>query len=312
MALKGSVSVEATPNGHDLLVFTWEAVQDAVAKTSTISWVLQLVADASGALNVTNAEIYPWAVTIDGQAFSGKSNIYIQANQTKTLATGSAVLSHDADGTKSFEFSFMQNFGGLAWGSTETRLCPKCGGEGLDDDGKTCSMCNGKGIINAGDTIYINDVTGSGVGVLDSFAKKFPLKEWITGIILERLSRTSRTPVAYLYNGVRLPALPEWDREAYPFATIFYNDVQKLYALNMTTQGILFKDGKWSHGYTGYYESCTMDEGETDWGKIVKYGASGSSGSVVWSTEVVWTNYDLYDTDGNLYMTKSNPVPVYE
>ena len=140
MALSGSVSVEATPNGHDLLVFTWEAVQDAVAKTSTISWVLQLVADASGALNVTNAEIYPWAVTIDGQAFSGKSNIYIQANQTKTLATGSAVLSHDADGTKSFDFSFLQNFGGLVWG---------------------------------GSTV-INDVTGSGVGVLDSFAKKVP------------------------------------------------------------------------------------------------------------------------------------------
>ena len=28
------------------------------------------------------------------------------------------------------------------------------------------------------------------------------------------------TPVAYLYNGIRLPALPEWDRGVYPYAYI--------------------------------------------------------------------------------------------
>lgn len=278
MALKGSVSVEATPNGRDLLVFSWEAVQDAVAKTSTITWVLQLVADASGALNVTDAEIYPWAVTIDGQAFSGKSNIYIQANQTKTLATGSAVLSHDADGTKSFDFSFMQNFGGLVWG---------------------------------GSTV-INDVTGSGVGVLDSFAKKFPLKEWITGIILERLSRTSRTPVAYLYNGVRLPALPEWDREAYSFAVIFQSGSTTRLCVGKSLDYQTTTSGAYQFGLTGC-KICVLEKSDAGeaWGEFWDYNMA-----TLWNnidrSYAVWTNADILNADGSVAIAASVPVPVYE
>ena len=291
MALSGSVSVEATPNGRDLLVFSWEAVQDAVAKTSTISWVLQLVADASGALNVTDAEIYPWAVTIDGQAFSGKSNIYIQANQTKTLATGSAVLSHDADGTKSFDFSFMQNFGGLVWG---------------------------------GSTV-INDVTGSGVGVLDSFAKMFPLKEWITGIILERLSRTSRTPVAYLYNGVRLPALPEWDREAYPFAVITQNGYITRLWFTEKQMSAIYKNNELHGVYIPdeiAYEEYRYKSATNEW-YLYRAEIYNSSGGYIFFP--IWTNVDMlrknqipdtspveYEDTTLIGLEATEPIPVYE
>lgn len=284
MALSGSVSVEATPNGRDLLVFSWEAVQDAVAKTSTITWVLQLVADASGALNVTNAEIYPWAVTIDGQAFSGKSNIYIQANQTKTLATGSAVLSHDTDGTKSFDFSFMQNFGGLVWG---------------------------------GSTV-INDVTGSGVGVLDSFAKKFPLKEWITGIILERLSRFAppKEPVAYLYGTLAepLPALPEVEGYRYAVVSVSFREAASVYLSKLPFVAV--KGGTMNGAFINKESETqtilryTCDLGEQSWRQVANEEIP--PGDTYLAITLKWSNHDILYEDGTLYLAGTDPVPVYE
>ena len=52
------------------------------------------------------------------------------------------------------------------------------------------------------------------------------MRSSVMGLILGQFSsplpEVQKEPVAYLYNGVRLPALPEWDREKYPFAVIWY------------------------------------------------------------------------------------------
>lgn len=291
--LSGSVSVEATPNGRDMLVFSWSATQDETAKTSTVAWVMSLVADEYGALDVTDAEVYPWAVTVDGQAFSGNSNIYIGANETVTLASGEAVLEHEADGTKSFEFTFMQDFEGLTWG----------------------------------DGTVINEVTGTGTGELDAFAVKFDIKGFLTGLAMALCSPArglpKREPVAFLYNGVQLPALPEWDKGTYPHCYIegYINaDGNWMYYLAATTSecAVHFNSSK-DADYVYCLDdiqmyACVFNTGDDNpaWGSFIELDFSAGN-PIFPASQAIWADYDLINTDDNsVYLAASDPIPVYE
>lgn len=118
-------------------------------------------------------------------------------------------------------------------------------------------------------------------------------------------------PVAYLYNGVRLPKLPEWDKTAYPYAVIISNG---------------------DDYYLGY-GSIKLTAGSTGRVTLSLLGSSYSTKKLVdgqWITpddylEInigtpVWANYDVYYTDsetagtlaGTLLLSASDPVPVYE
>lgn len=113
-------------------------------------------------------------------------------------------------------------------------------------------------------------------------------------------------PVAYLYNGVRLPALPEWDREVYPYAVIVRDIIDGAYHLFVdegTTRIPM---------YNGSITSVAMS---------VKYSIVDDAWVETELFEtgiIVWANYDVYyndsveDVGGTLYLAASNPVPVYE
>ena len=175
MALNGSVSVEATRGGNDDLVFSWEAVQDQNTMTSTISWKMELVAHTYGRIDQGTPQ--PWVVTIDGQEFSGTASVNIANNETKTLATGEVVLTHNEDGTRSFAFTFSQELN-ITWGAS------------------------------SGNPIYIGAVTGEGNGELDPLEapepepQKFPIKKWLAGLIAAccspRRAFSRREPIGYL------------------------------------------------------------------------------------------------------------------
>ncbi len=108
MATSGSVSVTVT--SWDTLKFSWwVSSQSVAANTTTIGWRLELVAGSSGRIDSSAAKA--WAVTVNGTAYSGTNTIGIGNNATKTLASGSTVIAHNADGSKSFAFSFSQAFG---------------------------------------------------------------------------------------------------------------------------------------------------------------------------------------------------------
>lgn len=121
-------------------------------------------------------------------------------------------------------------------------------------------------------------------------------------------------PVAYLYNGVRLPKLPEWDKETYPYALITYN-----------TAGF----------YVIYCFSCEPAvaskvnstlvplDGSGEYINLVSFGKKEDAkfgnpvtftallGSV--TTGTIWTNFDLlYRDTGSVYLAASEPIPVYE
>lgn len=129
---------------------------------------------------------------------------------------------------------------------------------------------------------------------------------------------TKREPVAYLYNGVRLPKLPEWDREMYPWAVIvsfptlgyrlscfsstaryYVDEASGLYSFGGTVENPVpclvwnkrFTDTDW----------CNFEE-RTNHSVTVKSS----------SNPLLWASFDILDEDGIVYLAASNPTPVYE
>lgn len=108
MATSGSKSVAVT--SWNTLKFSWSQASQSVANnTTTVSWTLQLIAGSSGRISSTASK--DWSVTVNGTKYSGTNTIGVAANATKTLASGSTTITHNSDGTKSFSYSFSQEFG---------------------------------------------------------------------------------------------------------------------------------------------------------------------------------------------------------
>lgn len=108
MATSGSKSVAVT--SWNTLKFSWSQVSQSVANNkTTIGWTLQLVAGSSGRISSTASK--DWSVTVNGTKYSGTNTIGVGNNATKTLASGQTTITHNADGTKSFSYSFSQEFG---------------------------------------------------------------------------------------------------------------------------------------------------------------------------------------------------------
>lgn len=119
-------------------------------------------------------------------------------------------------------------------------------------------------------------------------------------------------PVAYLYNGVRLPALPEWDKEKYPYAVIRKN--YSRYWLEFTQNrpyadkaGVSNTPVRIALPYTQYY----FRDG-SEWIFYREYGEDYSLGGFFDPlNDVVWTNFDL-KAGSTVVLEASEPVAVYE
>ena len=93
----------------DTLRFSWSRTDVSIANnTSTVSWSLQLIAGAYG--RIDSSPLRAWNVTVNGSSYSGSVSVDIGNNATKTLASGTTIIPHNADGTKSFSYSFSQYF----------------------------------------------------------------------------------------------------------------------------------------------------------------------------------------------------------
>ena len=108
MALNGSTSVAVT--AYDTLKFTWaQNGQSTVNNLTVINWSLQLIAGSAGKIISTASK--SWSVTINGTTYTGTNTVGIENNSTKTLASGQVSITHNADGAKTFSYSFSQTFG---------------------------------------------------------------------------------------------------------------------------------------------------------------------------------------------------------
>lgn len=107
MASSGYKSVNAT--SWDVLKFSWSIASQSVANnTSTISWKMELIAGTYGRISASSESA--WRITVNGINYTGKKNIGISNNSTKELASGTTTIAHNADGSKSFNYSFSQDF----------------------------------------------------------------------------------------------------------------------------------------------------------------------------------------------------------
>ena len=107
MALNGSTSVKVT--AYDTLKFNWvQYGQSTVNNLTVINWTLQLVSGSAGKIISTAPKA--WSVTVNGTPYSGTNSVAIENDTVKTLASGQTTISHNADGSKSFSYSFSQEF----------------------------------------------------------------------------------------------------------------------------------------------------------------------------------------------------------
>lgn len=144
--------------------------------------------------------------------------------------------------------------------------------------------------------------------IVEAENKKFPLRQFILGLLSELTAGSAKEPIAYLYNGVRLPKLPEWDRGVYPYAVIV--------VLSNGTYRLLCTAEQVTHVYsefilisntTANYTFISYDLVDGEWEQVNK-------GAMV---PAIWTNHNLYyheteEEAGELYMAASEPIPVYE
>lgn len=108
MATSGNKSI--TPATHLTLKFNWSRASVSEANnTSTVNWNLQLITDKYASISSSASK--KWSVTVNGTKYSGTNTVGINTSTTKTLASGSTTIAHNSDGTKTFSYSFSQEFG---------------------------------------------------------------------------------------------------------------------------------------------------------------------------------------------------------
>ena len=148
------------------------------------------------------------------------------------------------------------------------------------------------------------------------------MRSCVKGLILSLFGNPlpaapSREPVAYLYNGVRLPGLPESEL---PYKYISYSESYGWYRFCACSN-----PGYWETGGIAsdklsndsvqavyFLDSKKATEWETDivQSLVLHNNASVASGAKI---TLLWSNVDVYEQDGStILVTASDPIPVYE
>ena len=154
------------------------------------------------------------------------------------------------------------------------------------------------------------------------------MRRFVKGLIMERNSvvgsismavmlagkhtQEEQTPVAYLYNGVRLPKLPEWDKTVYPYAYMvrYYQDETTRTVELWVSQSEMVYEFTFTASY--WLKSPSVFFGydiESDAWKVPIEHPDGTSFGLY---DIIWANTDFYRTDGTIVIGASEPVPVYE
>lgn len=143
---------------------------------------------------------------------------------------------------------------------------------------------------------------------------------WLVGRQIAGQRRTQeKQPIAYLYNGVQLPPLPEWDKERYPYAWMTITG-EVLYVVDkphMRCTGDNGKDYFYINGNSesGEFVNYAVYKLSADGTNFV-YSSKGDNVDGRWlgmSYPPLWTNYDVIDVDdGSVYLSASEPIPIYE
>lgn len=120
----------------------------------------------------------------------------------------------------------------------------------------------------------------------------------------------------YSYNGTVLPALPEWDKETYPYAVITsLNDSS--HSLVCFSAPVYYHDGYLSNYFRSkdvcssigfYYEEPYHYE----WTSTTNYEKTdiAAGENIVTARTPIWANFEVLNEDNTVKLTASEPVPV--
>ena len=117
--------------------------------------------------------------------------------------------------------------------------------------------------------------------------------------------RGAKKAEKYSYNGVVLPALPEWDKETYPYAAIT--------SLGGSKQFVAFSADV-HHGKNPFGDDTLVASSYQTWLYTPDSWNSPNYAMPDYVTiEIIfWADFDIYTSDGTLYLAASDPIPVYE
>ena len=223
--------------------------------------------------------------------------------------------------------NFLQVYGDGTWGDwgqNQETLAIKPG-----QVGKTYQrIYTNHNIFDANDEIYMAADT-----ILPPDENRFPIHDFLNGLVMALCGRPirwpSREPVAYLYNGVRLPGInsvytPELQK-THPYAEIHYTIPDHDYfgigyymvSFYTALPYVNAEDGKiyFRAECDCIYHSAWNTDGsvrngfenpgyENNWPTHLSWG--------IFSENWIWTNFDVCDSTGKVLLAGSEPVPVYE
>ena len=184
-----------------------------------------------------------------------------------------------------------------------------------DDDPGGGVIWTRENILKTGEQVWMAGSEPVPMGVSESWIRSFKTGLAL-GLMGAPLPYTGKEPVAYKYNGVRLPKLPEWYTElykkTYPYVVIYdstkYGPGYYLYLCSMkpipTSSTVYFRIADADHPHLlSICESPFSEWGEAE---------LKSNGVTVSQSNLVWVNTDFVNEDGSVYFAASDPVPVYE
>ena len=100
MAKSDNTTVNVTSDVYIKLRYSWSAGTPNIANNFTpVNWTLQLISSNSSA-NINSRAAKDYSVTTDGTPKSGTNTIGLSGGSAKTLASGSKIIYHNADGSQ--------------------------------------------------------------------------------------------------------------------------------------------------------------------------------------------------------------------
>jgi hypothetical protein len=152
-------------------------------------------------------------------------------------------------------------------------------------------------------------------GGIMNIDKTAMLTGWFMGRKVAAMMLPQQKLVGYSYNGVVLPALPEWDKTAYPYALISSYDgdlsYRTLYLLDRVEYYYHDPDNlnRWSFSLPNGRVRASYNKSRAEWEDFEKQNYTVLN---VYHNHFKWSNFDVLNEDGSVYIAASDPIPVYE
>lgn len=124
-------------------------------------------------------------------------------------------------------------------------------------------------------------------------------------------------PAWYSVNGVKIPALPKWNTGKYPNAFLWCVDPEKLKVciLYVMSGPVKVVDGQLIavedmelRAFTNQPHNNAVTGGFNHWRPLDSWSKAEGEPVAYGPSAVIWTNFDLYDTDDTLYLAATTPT----